>query len=184
MPLEQVLARRRSQRTFADEPLSLEELSQLLWAAQGRSHAAGYRTAPSAGALYPLEIYVLVGGVTGLEPGVYRFRGEGHDLVHIGDGDLRAKVAHIALSQSWIAACQAIIVVAAVFARTKGKYGRRGERYVHMEVGHAAQNLYLQATALNLGTTIVGAFQDDRLHALIGMSEDEAPLALLPVGRV
>ncbi len=182
LSLEQALARRRSVRDFRKDPLTLEQLSQVLWAAQGSSDAAGHRTAPSAGALYPLELYALVGDVIGLEPGVYKFRAAEHDLVHTGDGDRRAEAAGIALGQSWIAASAAILVVAAVFARTTVKYGRRGERYVHMEAGHAAQNVYLQATALDLGVTVVGAFDDERLHALVGMDPDEAPLSLLPLG--
>lgn len=180
--LEQTLARRRSVRDFGGDPLSLEQLSQVLWAAQGSSDAAGHRTAPSAGALYPLEIYVLVNGVMGLDPGVYKYRVADHDLLRTGDGDLRAEAAEIALGQSWIAASPAIIVVAAVFARTTAKYGRRGERYVHMEAGHAAQNVYLQATALGLGVTVVGAFDDERLHRLVDMDAEEAPLSLLPLG--
>lgn len=180
--LEQALAQRRSLRDFAADPLSLDQLSQVLWGAQGLSDAAGYRTAPSAGALYPLEIYVLVGRVIGLDPGVYKYRAASHDLVRTGEGDLRAEAAEIALGQSWVAAAPAILVVAAVFARTTAKYGRRGERYVYMEAGHAAQNVYLQATALDLGVTVVGAFDDVRLHGLVGMERDESPLSLLPLG--
>ena len=179
---EQALAQRRSLRDFGADPLSLEPLSQVLWGAQGLSDAAGYRTAPSAGALYPLEIYVLVGRVTGLDPGVYKYRAASHDLVRTGEGDLRAEAAEIALGQSWVAAAPAVLVVAAVFARTTAKYGRRGERYVYMEAGHAAQNVYLQATALDLGVTVVGAFDDVRLHGLVGMERDESPLSLLPLG--
>jgi SagB-type dehydrogenase family enzyme len=184
MPVEQILTRRRSVRAFDGDPLTLKQLSQLLWAAQGRSHAQGFRTAPSAGALYPLELYVLVGNVTGLAQGVYKYQADAHELLRSGGGDLRADAARAALGQSWIADSPAVIVIAAVFRRTTVKYGARGKRYVHMEAGHAAQNVYLQATALDLGTTVVGAFNDDRIHALANMTPDEAPLSLLPLGRL
>jgi SagB-type dehydrogenase family enzyme len=184
MPLEQILSRRRSVRAFAGDPLTLKQLSQLLWAAQGRSHAQGFRTAPSAGALYPLELYVLVGDVTSLAQGVYKYQADTHKLLRSGGGDLRADAARAALGQSWIADSPAVIVIAAVVRRTMVKYGARGRRYVHMEAGHAAQNVYLQATALDLGTTVVGAFNDDRIHALANITPDETPLSLLPLGRL
>lgn len=184
VPVERALARRRSVRAFADASLTLGQLSQLLWAAQGVSEAEGNRTAPSAGALYPLELYMLVGDVTGLAKGVYKYRTEAHKLTRTGGGDLRAEAARAALGQAWIVDSRAVMVIAAVFGRTRAKYGERSERYVHMEAGHAAQNVYLQATALDLGTTVVGAFDDDRIHALVGMEHDEAPVALLPLGAL
>jgi SagB-type dehydrogenase family enzyme len=182
--VEQGFARRRSVRAFDDAPITLKQLSQLLWAAQGISHPDGFRTAPSAGALSPLELYVLAGDVTGLAQGVYKYQAAAHKLIRTGSGDLRADAARAALGQSWIADSRAIMVIAAVFRRTTAKYGKRGERYVHMEAGHAAQNVYLQATALDLGTTVIGAFDDERLHALVRMAMDEAPLSLLPLGRL
>lgn len=181
---EQVLAQRRSVRTFGKAPLSLEQVSQLLWAAQGQSHPAGYRTAPSAGALYPLELHILVGDVRGLAPGCYRYRPESHGLVRTAGRDIRDDVARAAFQQYWIAESQAIMALSAVVDRTKAKYGTRAERYVHMEAGHAAQNVYLQAAALRLGTTIVGAFDDERIHALFKMNSVEAPLSLLPLGNL
>jgi SagB-type dehydrogenase family enzyme len=183
-PLEQVLARRRSVRAFDDAPLTLEHLSRLLWAAQGRSDADGHRTAPSAGALYPLELYLLAGNVTGLAQGVYKYQADANKLIRTSSGDLRADAARAAWDKSWIADGRAIIIIAAVFRRTAAKYGARADRYVHMEAGHAAQNVYLQATALGLGTTVVGAFDDERVHALVGMRTDETPLSLLPLGRL
>jgi SagB-type dehydrogenase family enzyme len=184
LSVEQALARRRSARAYDSTPVTLPELSQLLWAAQGENRRKGFRTVPSAGALYPLELYAVSGEVTGLAPGVYKYRADGHTLGRIAEGDPRADIARAALGQSWIAKSRAILVVAAVFRRTMAKYGERGLRYVHMEAGHAAQNVYLQATALGLGTTVVGAFDDERLHALLGMTEGEAPLSLLPFGRL
>ena len=182
--VEQALARRRSIRAFDDAPLTLTQLSQLLWAAQGANDTKGFRTAPSAGALYPLELYVLAGDVTGLAQGVYKFQPDARALIRTGGGDLRAEAARAALRQSWIGDSPAIMVIAAAFRRTTAKYGQRGERYVHMEAGHAAQSVYLQATALDLGTTVVGAFDDERIHALVNMETDEAPLSLLPLGRL
>ena len=184
VPVEQALARRRSIRAFAEVPLTLEQLSQLLWGAQGVSHEEGFRTAPSAGALYPLEVYVLVGDVMGLTQGVYKYEAEAHRLTRTGGGDLRADTARAALGQAWIADSRAIMVIAAVLRRTQVRYGERSERYVHMEAGHAAQNVYLQATAMDLGTTVVGAFDDARIHGLVGMERDELPLALLPLGAL
>ena len=184
MSTEQALARRRSIRTFGKMPLSLEEMSQLLWAAQGQSHPAGFRTAPSAGAIYPLKLHIWVGEVRGLASGIYRYRPGSHELVRTADRDIGGDVARAAFRQYWIAESQAIMALSAVVARTKAKYGGRAERYVFMEAGHAAQNVYLQATALSLGTTIVGAFDDDRIHALFNMESDEAPLSLLPLGRL
>lgn len=184
MSVEQALARRRSVRAFDDAPLTVDQVSQLLWAAQGRSHAQGYRTAPSAGALYPLELYLLAGDVMGLAQGVYKYQAEAHELIRTGDGDLRVDAARAALGQSWIADSQAIVVIAAVFRRTTARYGRRGMRYVYMEAGHAAQNVYLQATTLDVGTTVVGAFDDGRIRALVGMERDESPLSLMPLGRL
>ncbi|MBW2726166.1 MAG: SagB/ThcOx family dehydrogenase [Deltaproteobacteria bacterium] len=181
--VEQALASRRSVREFASEALSLAAVSQLLWAAQGVTHPKGLRTAPSAGALYPLEVLVVVGDVSGLRAGVYRYEPRGHQLVLESQGELRARVAEAALDQEWIATAPAIVVLTAVYERTARKYRKRTERYVHIEAGHAAQNVYLQAEALGLGTTMVGAFHDDKLSRVLGLKEREVPIALLPVGK-
>jgi SagB-type dehydrogenase family enzyme len=160
MSLEEALQRRRSIRHFRAKPLSLEALSQLLWAAQGTTSSEGFRSAPSAGALYLIEVYVAVGDVKSLEAGIYRYVPSRHQLVLVADSDRRTDLAHASLDQNWIAQAPAILVIAAVTARTTREYGERGMRYVHMEVGHAAQNVYLQATAHGLGTTVVGSFRD------------------------
>ena len=183
VPVERALALRRSVRSFAPEPLSLNAVSQILWAAQGISDPAGLRTAPSAGALYPLEVYLVAGDVTGVPPGLYRYEPRQHRLVLASEGDPRTGIVDAALHQQWIADAPAIVVLAAVYERSAGKYRERAERYVHMEVGHAAQNAYLQATALGLGTTMVGAFRDAELARVLGLPEDEKPLGLLPVGK-
>lgn len=183
LSVEQALARRRSLRKFAHAPLPLSAVSQLLWAAQGITHPDGMRTAPSAGALYPLEVYLVAGAVTGLEPGVYHYEPGRHRLVLGTEGDVRVGVARAALGQAWISEAPAILVLGAVYERTERKYRQRTARYVHIESGHAAQNVYLQAEALGLGTTIVGAFHDGDLSRVVGLSGPVKPLALLPVGR-
>jgi SagB-type dehydrogenase family enzyme len=181
--LEHALAARRSVRIFAPAPLSLAEVSQLCWAAQGITDEEGLRTAPSAGALYPLELYVVAGAVLDLAPGVYLYRPDGHRLIDRGAGDARPVLAAAALGQECIAAAPVVLVLAGSLERTAAKYGERAERYVSIEVGHAAQNVCLQAVALGLGTVMVGAFEDARVASALGLPAEEQPLALLPVGR-
>jgi SagB-type dehydrogenase family enzyme len=182
IPLEATLLERRSVREFSEESLSLANLSQLLWSTQGITDEDGGRTAPSAGALYPLEIYVVVGNVDGLPPGVYRFHPSEHALRIVGEGDRRAELASAALEQTWVADAPVIFVFAAVYERTTRKYGNRGNQYVHMEVGFAGENLCLQAVALDLGTTVVGAFEDGQVAKVAGLPPEEKPLALIPAG--
>ena len=181
--LEEALLKRRSVREYADLPLTLEEVSQLLWAAQGVTNEWGGRTAPSAGALYPLEMYLAVGHIQHLAPGVYKYRPERHELVQVKPDDVRGELAGAALGQAWIKEGAIDIIIAAVYERTTRKYGDRGVRYVHMEAGHAAQNIYLQAAALDLSMVTVGAFHDDRVKDITGMLEDEIPLYVISVGR-
>jgi SagB-type dehydrogenase family enzyme len=181
--VEEALRSRRSVRDFADEPLSLAQVSQLLWAAQGITSREGFRTAPSAGALYPLEAYLVVGEAEGVPPGVYAYQPQPHALMAVAEGDRLQRLSDAALSQGWIARASAVIVLGAAARRTTRKYGRRGHRYVHMEVGHAAQNVYLQAMSLGLGTTMVGAFHDEQVRDVLEMADDVEPLCLLPIGR-
>ena len=181
--VEQALARRRSIREYASEPLPLADVSQLLWAAQGVTDPHGLRTAPSAGALYPLEVYLVAGAVSGLAPGIYHYDPRRHRLLFHAPGDPREDLAEAALAQDWVARAPAQLVLAAVPARTARKYGGRAPRYVHMEVGHAAQNVYLQAVALELGTVVVGAFHDGRLKRVLALPAEVEPLADMPVGR-
>ncbi len=180
--VEEALASRRSVRHFADAPLTLADAAQLVWAAQGITHAEGLRTAPSAGALYPLEIYLVAGTVAAAPAGVYRYLPAHHRLERTVAGDRRRALAAAAFHQNWIAEAPAMIVIAAVVRRTRLKYGERGERYVPIEAGHAAQNVGLQAVALGLGATIVGAFADAEVKRLLGLTEEE-PLLLVPVGK-
>jgi SagB-type dehydrogenase family enzyme len=182
--IEQVLLRRRSTREFQPGALTLPEVSQLLWAAQGITSREGFRTAPSAGALYPLELFLVVGEVESLSAGVYRYVPRGHRLDLVGKGDLRAPLASAALGQEYVKEGAAVLVFAAVYERTMVKYGERGIRYVHMEVGHAAQNVALQAAAMDLGAVTVGAFDDPAVGKLLSMDRSEQPLYLLPLGRL
>jgi len=181
--LEQSLLERRSVRDYSGQPLTLDEISQLLWAAQGLTDPGGYRTAPSAGALYPLELYIVAGNVEDLPPGVYRYQPDGHQLVKTLDGDKRAELASAALEQSCVEEGAVDFAFTAVYERTTGKYGERGIRYVHMEAGHATQNLCLQATALGLGAVTIGAFYDKEVSQLLNLPAEEQPLYIIPVGR-
>ncbi len=164
--------------------LSMAQVSQLLWAAQGITDRQGFRTAPSAGALYPLELYLAVGNVDGLGAGLYRYEPDSHTLARMDDQDLRRRLARAALGQQWVADNAAVLIITGVYSRTQRKYGRRAQRYVHMEVGHAAQNVFLQAASLGLGTVVVGAFDDDAVARALGLSQGEQPLCLMPVGRL
>lgn len=181
--LAQLMQQRRSVREYRPAPLSLSEIGQLLWAAQGITHARGLRTAPSAGALYPLELYLVVGNVIDLEPGIYHYQLHNHRLALHLAGDKRKALAQAAYMQTWLAAAPAIVIISADYQRTRKKYAQRAERYVHMEVGHAAQNLFLQAEDLDLGTVVVGAFFDDDVAELMHMPAELVPLALMPVGK-
>lgn len=178
MALNLALASRRSMREFSDAPLTLAQLSQLLWAAQGVTEASGRRTAPSAGAKYPLELYAVV------KDGVYHYEPREHRLVRTAEGDLHQALAAAALSQQSVASAPAVFVFAAVLARTEVKYGpERTPRYVAMEAGHAAQNLLLEATALGLVAVPAGAFNNAAVARALSLPAAEAPLYLVPVGR-
>ena len=175
--VERAIALRRSVRAFAPEALPLSAVSQAFRARDT------LRAVASAGALYPLEVYLVAGNVSGVPAGVYRYEPRRHRLVLESAGDARAGVAEAALGQGWVAEAPAILALAAVYERTARKYGERAERYVHMEVGHAAQNVYLQAGVLGLGTTIVGAFRDEDLARSLGFTGPSKLLGLLPVGK-
>lgn len=181
--LEDALRRRRSVREFPERSISLAQAGQLLWAAQGETDDSGLRTSPSAGALYPLETYLIVGSVEGLEPGVYRYDVDGHLLERLASGDQRRALARAALGQSAVSEAPAVVAIGAVYGRTTAKYGNRGRRYVHIEAGHAAQNVLLQAVALGLEAVPTGAFDDGGVRKAMGMKPGEQPLYLLPVGR-
>lgn len=189
--VERALNDRRSRRNFTDTAVPAEELSQILWAAYGvtspqpgrPAQRGGLRTAPSAGALYPFEIYVLVGNVEGIEPGVYKYISEEHKIVRTIVADLREELSKAALGQLQVRNAPAVIFYSAIFERMTKKYGDRGrERYVCMDLGHSAQNIYLQAESLGLGTCAIGSFSDDEVARILQLPENEEPLYIMPIG--
>ncbi len=194
--VEKALATRRSVRVFNSEPMSLATLSQLVWAAQGVTRKedapsdwswgtwqGGKRTAPSAGAMYPLELYVVAGNVQGIQPGIYKYRPQSHALALASTGDKRSQMSTRGPGQKWIEAAPCLLVVAGNHARLEPRFGDRATRYLHIEVGHVVENICLQAAALGLGSTVVGSFVDQLVKEVIGMSEEESPLAFVPVGK-
>jgi len=187
-PLWEVIARRRSRRSYTRRPLPLVMLSQLLWAAQGISGATeGYelRTTPSAGALYPVETYVLVQSVADVEPGVYHYDVRGHALERLSAGDPSVRASEAALSQRFTASANVVFVWTAVFGRSAWKYGERAYRYVYLDGGHIAQNVALAAVALGLGSCQIAALFDDDVNALLGVDgETESVLYMTAVGRL
>ena len=183
MSLEAAMQKRRSVREYGGRPLTMAEVGQLLWAAQGVSGPRSYkRTAPSAGGLCPLELYVLIGEVEGIATGLYRYQAGEHSLIRMHGRDLRRELGRAAVEQMWSAEAAVVFVFAAVYERTTVKYGERGVRYVHMDVGFASENLHLQAVALGLGTVVMGAFVDAQVHEVMGLAEEERPLIIMPVG--
>ncbi len=196
--VEKTISQRRSVREYAEAELSLVEISQVLWAAQGFTQErkdpprmwnpkyewqGGLRTAPSAGALYPLEVYVLVGKVEGLDKAVYKYQPKTHSLKKIMGGDKRSALSDAALKQSPIEKGAAVLVLTGVYERTSYKYGERAERYVHIEAGAVAENISLQSAALGLGTVLMGAFKDDEVKKALQLPDDERPLLILPLGK-
>jgi SagB-type dehydrogenase family enzyme len=181
-PLEQLLAQRRCVRKYAHRSVTLADATSLLWAAQGVNADDDLRTAPSAGALHPIEIYLAAGAVTELVPGIYRYLPSEGAIENSAEGDRRVALARAALGQAWVADAALILIIAADYEHTTSKHGRRGKRYVHMEAGHVAQNVLLMAATLNLGSAVVGAFDDKLVAAATGLDGNQAPLYLLPVG--
>jgi SagB-type dehydrogenase family enzyme len=181
LSLEEAISRRRSRRGFKDSPLTLEQVSQLLWAAQGITGPKGLRAAPSAGALYPLELYVAAREAGGLAASVYHYDPERHALEPTLEGDVRPTLARLAMA-SFIAEAPLALVIAAEYEGVSLRYADRAARYVHMEVGHAAQNVHLQAEALGLGTVVVGAFPDEAVSQALGLPAQHRPLYIMPIG--
>lgn len=197
--VEKALNMRRSARSYSEEPLSLSDISQILWAAQGitrRTDAlptkwnpkyewqGGNRTAPSAGALYPMELFLIAGKVGGMPAAVYKYLPKTHSLKKVMNGDKRSQIYDVALKQSPIKEASALLMMTAVYERTAPKYGNRTERYVHMEAGFIGENVYLQTAALGIGTVMIGAFQDEGVRKVLDLPGDESPLAIMPLGKI
>ncbi len=192
--IEKAMLERRSVRQYSPDPITLADCSQLLWSAYGITLTlekmpdfvrGGLRTAPSAGARYPLELYLVAWNVSDLPPGIYRYESNGHKLQKIADGDFRDPLAEACLGQDWLKQAAVSIVYSAVFERNTVKYGERGrQRYVCMDLGHSGENVYLQCGSMGMGTCAIGAFTDLRLKQVIGMTKEEEPLYVMPVGKL
>jgi len=192
--LEETILRRRAVRRYRSDPLDLLQLSQILWSAQGITGTRGFRAAPSAGATYPLEIFVVIGKQAVIasaakqapqesQAGIYHYEADSHSLTLHKSGDLRPDLAGATLDQEYIIAAPVDIVICALYHRTSYRYGTRGERYVHIEVGHVGENIHLQAVALGLSTVEVGAFRDEEVRKVLGVDEQIKPLYVMPVGK-
>lgn len=186
--LEEVISRRRSIRNYTKQPLSLSQLSQLLYAAQGvtgKYQGRLLRATPSAGALYPLEIYPVINNVSGLEPGIYHYGVKDHILELVKLGDFSKKATKACLDQEAAQDAQVTFFISSIFARVSYKYGERGYRYALIETGHVGQNIYLEAVSLGLGAVAMGAFYDDKVNELLGIEgKDEAVVYVLAVGNI
>jgi len=179
MPLEEAIFNRRSQRSFVDKDLDLAQIGQLLWSCQGitsKKWGVGFRAAPSAGALYPLEIYVVS------KNGLWHYLPSEHKLEVLLNTDLRNSLAKACFDQDTVSQAPVDIVICAVYRRITGKYSQRGRRYVHIEVGHAAQNVHLEAVAMGLGSVPIGAFEDEQVKKVLALDPEEEPLYVIPVG--
>ncbi len=184
MSVSEALEKRRSIREYRDEPITLKELSTVLWAAQGITDPRGFRTAPSAGALYPLRVFVVVRKVEGLAPGIYVYDPKTHTLGLVRRGDFTAELQRACLDQEWVGRAAVDLVIVGYERVLRPKYGERSFRYMALEAGHVGQNVYLACTALGLGTVAVGAFYDDRVKEILGITEGDAvPLYVFPIGR-
>lgn len=189
--LEEVLSVRRSHRSYTGEAVTAEQLSQVLWAAYGINKplnnpkfGGGFRTTPSAGATYPLNVYVLVCKVTGINAGLYRYIPDGHKILKLSDKDLKNDLCAAAYNQAMIKDAPVCLFYSATFSRTTEKYGSRGrDRYVCMDLGHSAENVYLQAEAMNLGTCAIGAFDDLAVRKVLSLPDEEVPLYIMPIGK-
>jgi len=175
--LEYTIEKRRSVRRFKRDDLTLKQIGQLLWAAQGiTDKRRGFRAAPSAGALYPMELYVVK------KDGLYHYLPQSHQIERLRDKDLRRELSKAALGQKCVLDAPVDIIICAVFERVTSKYGRRGIRYTHIEAGHIAQNIHLQAVSLGLGSVPIGAFLDEEVINILNLPEKEKPLYIIAVG--
>ena len=177
MTVEEAIAKRRSERSFYPNDLSLEQISQILWAAQGITDKSwGFRAAPSAGALYPLTLYLMK------KDGVFQYLPDGHRLLQITEEDRRPSLVRASLGQTYIGEAPLVIIIAANFRITEAKYGQRSYRYVNMEIGHVAENIHLQAVAMGLASVPIGSFWDDVVGKTLELPETQDPFYIIPVG--
>ncbi|MCK4806259.1 MAG: SagB/ThcOx family dehydrogenase [Candidatus Aegiribacteria sp.] len=181
--LVEAIDQRRSIRIFTKDSITLPELVRILHSAQGITSERGFRAAPSAGATYPLSVFVIAENVDGLEPGIYRFHPRENSLMTVRTGNFLHDLALAALGQRCISSAPVAIAIVADYSITTSVYGDRGVMYVHMEAGHVSQNIYLQCTAIELGTVAIGAFTDNTVAEVLGLEENETPLYIMPVGR-
>jgi len=190
--LEEIFLNRRTRRDFQTSPLSLTEVSQILWAAYGfktpehakRNTGKTKRTCPSAGAIFPLEIYLMAGDIMDIPPGFYHYIPDQHALELIHDRDLRKDLYEIAYPREMIRIAPVSLIYAAVESKVKERYGERGrQRYIPMDIGHSAQNVYLQAEAMGLGTCAIGAFDDEGIIQVLDLPAEEIPMYVMPVGH-
>ncbi|MFN4245095.1 MAG: SagB/ThcOx family dehydrogenase [Brevinematia bacterium] len=181
--LETAIYKRRSIRNYSHKTLKIEDISTILWAGQGITlEKEGLRSVPSAGALYPIELYLVSYKVENLKPGVYKYFPHNHHIKLTKEGDFRESLFSACLLQEWIRECNASIVISAIFERTTKKYGERGKKYVYIEAGCVAQNIHLVSERLGIGTVIVGAFSENEVKKIISMEHNEIPIALMPLG--
>ncbi len=180
--LEEAIIRRKSLRAYTKSPLSLKEISQLLFAGQGLLKESR-RTTPSAGAFYPIEIYLSALRITGLFSGLYQYLPNGHKLKKITSANRMAKLAEAAFGQIWVKNASAVIIICGDFKKTTGKYQDKGRDFVTMEAGHAAQNISLQAAALNLGILCVGGFNEEEVKKTLNIEKNKKVFYLMPVGK-
>jgi SagB-type dehydrogenase family enzyme len=184
--LDEILKQRKSVREFRQEPISKDQLSYLLWASTGIQRVEqGYefRTVPSAGALYPIETYLIINDAADIEQGVYHYSVKAHCLEQLKQGDLRREITGAALGQQMCVMASVVFIWSAVFERCKRKYGQRAYRYIYLDAGHIAENLTLAAVSLNLGSCEIGALYDERVNAILGIDgQEESVICMAVVG--
>lgn len=179
LSLEETIKKRRSERSLSGKELTLEQIGQLLWSCQGiTDDKRGHRSAPSAGATYPLEVYLVN------SEGLFHYIPKIHSIEKVKTGNLKSELSNACLGQGFVKDAPIDIIICADFKRTSGRYGERGKGYVYIEIGHAAENLHLEAVALGLGSVPVGAFSDDAVKKLLGLPEELAPVYIIPVGYI
>ena len=177
LSLEYALTERRSLRSYEEGPLNLAEISQILWAGQGISHPRGYRTAPSAGAIYPMSLYIF------LEDGIYRYEPKAHAMERLDEEDRRRELAAAALGQSSISSAPMVVVIVADVQKSAAKYQERAVRYCDMEAGHIGQNIALQAEVMGLGVVTIGAYDDKAVGKILDLPSKMRVCYVIPVGR-